>query len=312
MKSSIITGLVGALAVTVNGVPIIDNANQAVTKSAQAGAASVKVVYGLVHRHLTNIQGPGSKMPVSVSSMNSFLSGASALTEIKTDTPTGPFTIHMAEAVSATFDTSVTGTKAKVSRTDCVFRHDPHSTRINNCLGEDSEASTTKPVQLSDMPAQTSSPVTTSMDHFEYDDRIMYWFVRCLPLPVERRPKDCATMKPSPMETDSLPTLELITLTTDISSTLTGEDTTASEIPLELTTISSMITPTPTKEATVNTSEPLLELTTIASLMTPTPTPINEGVIIVTVTSTVILTEVPEIEYTSAEVASASTMALRG
>ncbi|EFQ27315.1 hypothetical protein CGRA01v4_04381 [Colletotrichum graminicola] len=253
MKSSIIVTLIGTLAATVNGIPIVDNANMAVVKSAQASATGTNVVYGLVHRRLNNIQSPGIKMPVSVIGMNSSLSGAPAPTEIKANgTFTDPFAIHMTEAVPATFDTYVSGTKGN----------------------------------MSDMPAQTShiqasSPVST-MDALDYADQVQYWFTHCILPPVERRPKECATMKPSPV-TESLPILEMTTLGTDASTTFTGQET-----------------------------ELWMELTTIHSLMTPTPTPTDMGDIVVTVTSTVIQTEDPEIKYTFAKVDSASVMNLRG
>ncbi|KDN71273.1 hypothetical protein CSUB01_08660 [Colletotrichum sublineola] len=132
---------------------------------------------------------------------------------------------------------------------------------------------------------QASSPATTTMNILDYADQLELWFVRCVLPPVHRRPLQCVTMKPSPI-TDSLSILELTTLGTDISTTLTGQEA------------------TPT--------EPWMELTTIHSLITPAPTPTGEGVIVVTVTSTVIQTEDPEIEYTYAKVDSASPMTLRG
>ncbi|KAK2035584.1 hypothetical protein LX32DRAFT_647615 [Colletotrichum zoysiae] len=258
MKSSIIFTLVSALAATVKGFPIVDNTNMAVAKSAQADAAGANIVHGLVHRRFNNIQSPGSKMPVSAISMNSSVSGALALPETKTNvTFGGAYTTHMSEAVPTTFDTSVTGTKGN----------------------------------MSDMPVQTSSAqvssTSTTMNILDYADQVQYWFTHCLPHPVERRPKECATMKPSIM--------------------------TESEPVLELTTIMSMITPASTEVASV-TSELWMESATVRSLMNPTPTPTDEGVIVVTVTSTVnvMQTEDPEIEYTFAKVDSASIKALRG
>ncbi|KAK1593433.1 uncharacterized protein LY79DRAFT_579267 [Colletotrichum navitas] len=253
MKSSIIVTLIGALAATVNGIPIIDNANLAVVKSAQASAAGANAVYGMVHRRLNNTQSPGTQMPVSVIGMNSSISGAPAPTEIKANgTFADSLTIHTTEALPATFDASIIGTKAN----------------------------------MSDMPAQTSriqasSPVST-MDSLDYADQVQYWFTHCVLPPVERRPKECATMKPSPI-TESLPILELTTLGNDVFTTLTGQET-----------------------------ELWMELTTIHSFVTPAATPTDMGVIVVTVTSTVIQTEDPEIEYTFAKVDSASVMTLRG
>ncbi|KAK2061744.1 hypothetical protein LY76DRAFT_671789 [Colletotrichum caudatum] len=245
MKSSIIVTLVGALAVTINGFPIVDNTNAAVAKSAQAGAAGANIVHGPVHRRFDNIQSPGSKMPVPAIGMNSSASAAPALLETK------------ANAVPTTFDTSVTGTKGNIS----------------------------------DMPVQTrstqASSTSTTMNILDYAGQVEYWFTQCLPHPVERRPKECATMKPSII--------------------------TESEPVLELTTILSMITPASTEVASV-TSELWMESATVRSLMDPIPTPTDEGVIVVTVTSTVnvIQTQDPEIEYTLAKVDSASIKALRG
>ncbi|KAJ0164108.1 hypothetical protein CTA2_1736 [Colletotrichum tanaceti] len=69
MKTSVIAVIAGALAAAVNGVPIADNANMAVTQAAQAHAASsVAVAHGLIHgvgpHRFDHIHGPpGAKMP---------------------------------------------------------------------------------------------------------------------------------------------------------------------------------------------------------------------------------------------------------
>ncbi|KAK1993160.1 hypothetical protein LX36DRAFT_703687 [Colletotrichum falcatum] len=222
MKSSIIVTLVGALAATVNGVPIIDNANKAVIQSAQADVVGANVVHGIVHGHASNIQSARINMPVSHMGMNSSVSGALAASETKANgTLAGLSTIHMAETVSVAFNTSITGIKANMSN---------------------------MPTKTSGSPA---APPMTTMDALDYVDELEYWFHHCLLAPVGQRPLDCLTMSPpQPPVDDFTPILELTTLTTDSPMTLTGQETIPTEYQLQLTTIHSLMTPTPTPTST--------------------------------------------------------------
>ncbi|GJC77284.1 hypothetical protein ColLi_00122 [Colletotrichum liriopes] len=275
MKNFITIILVGAFAAAVNGVPIANNPNMAITKTAQAGG----VVYGLVPHRFDKIQGPSGKMPDSVAGAHSSLLDAPTPTEIKVDTLwptytatgtfTGLYTIHVTgtEAAPAPFQTLATERMAKMTPTVCILRYDPHSTRINDCIGKVSKISTMKRTHVPGMSIPTSffmaSPTISNSAHWRDDD--VYWWKLCGQILIGFRPAECATMAPPPFAAGPLPTLEL-------------------------TTISSMVTTSTTKETNPTTS-----------VMTSTLNRTNKDLVsAATTTVTQTKTKDPEIEYTFA------------
>ncbi|GKT43606.1 uncharacterized protein ColSpa_03787 [Colletotrichum spaethianum] len=316
MKSYLIVTLIGTLAATINGIPIIDNANVAGTKTAQTGTASNGVVYGLGPHRFDNIQGPDGKLPGSIVGIHSSSLDAPIPTEIKfgtfwpthtaTGTFTGPYTIHTTgtEAAPATFETMITERKAKMTPTVCILRYDPNSTRVNECLGQGSEISNTKHTQTTNTPIptiiSTASPTITSSTRIGYDK---YWWILCGQFSIGARPAECAIMTPSPFATGPEPTLELTTISSMILPTPINKDTTSTEAWMELTTISSMITSIPFNKDTSTTSELFMVLTTITSLMDPTLT--DKDVMSTTTISIVAQTNHPETDYTFTKIDSA-------
>lgn len=198
-QTSVIAVIAGALAAAVNGVPIIDNANKAVTQAAQARAASgVAVADGLVNgvgpHRFDHIHGPpvtkmpGYNQPSVIDILRPSISFQDAHTQ--TEMPTSaslqdahtqtempihtlnPTTtripkiifINATEAVPSTFQTAFTLTQNLEMKT-CIIRYNPYSSaNFNDCPGQNSEDIRMKRTQMPGMPTQPISMSTPAIN----------------------------------------------------------------------------------------------------------------------------------------------------
>ncbi|WQF78870.1 hypothetical protein CDEST_03884 [Colletotrichum destructivum] len=325
MKTSVLAVIAGALAAAVNGVPIIDNANKAVTQAIQAHAASgVAVAHDLVHgvgpHRFDHIHGPpvakmpGYKKPSVIDIIRPSISFQDAHTQTEMPVHTlNPTTTHIpkiiftngTEAVPSTFQTAFTLTQSLEMKT-CIIRYNPYSSAsFNDCPGQNSEDIRMKRTQMPGMPTQSismSTPATntaqstsTRVGNVEWVE----WYLLCSGDFFGWVPTQCATMTPY-APTGPEPSLMLTTDSTAMTAINKKTSSTEAEPTLMLTTDSTVMT-TIKKKTSSTEAEPTLMLTTLASMITPTPT--KEEATPITSTSTITETEDPMIEYTFAKVA---------
>ncbi|TQN64488.1 hypothetical protein CSHISOI_10935 [Colletotrichum shisoi] len=308
LQASVIAVIAGALAAAVNGVPIIDNSNKAVTQAVQARAASgVAVAHGIIHgvgpHRFDHIHGPpvanitSSKKPGIIDIIRPSVSFQDAHTQ--TEMPSGKKSgvidiirpsvsfqdVHTQTEMptSVSFQTASTLTQNLEIKT-CVIRYNPNSgASFNDCPGQSSDDIRMERTQMPGMPTKSismSTPATntahstsTRVGNVEWIE----WYLLCSGDFFGWVPTHTAltAINKKTSSTEAEPTLMLTTDSTALAVIDKKTSSTEAEPTLMLTTIASMITPTPTEEeATPNTS-----------------------------TSTVTETEDPIIEYTFAKVA---------
>ncbi|KAK6206976.1 hypothetical protein QIS74_13464 [Colletotrichum tabaci] len=292
MKTSVIAVIAGALAAAVNGVPIIDNANKAVTQAAQARAASgVAVAHGLVHgvgpHRFDHIHGPpvakmpGYKKPSVIDILRPSVSFQDAHTQaempIHTLNPTTTgipkiIFINATEAVPSTFQTAFTLTQNLEMKT-CIIRYNPHSSaNFNDCPGQNSENIRMKRTQMPGMPTQsismstpainTAHSTSTRVGNVEWIE----WYLLCSGDFFGWVPTQCATMTPY-APTGPEPSLILTTDSTAMTAINKKTSSTETKPTLMLTTDSTVMT-TINKKTSSTKAEPTLMLTTVSTSMT--------------------------------------------